>query len=119
LSPGRLLLLLLLLLLLPLRHRDGSAFKVKVNGRPALNLACCDMLGLGDDPVVQVRGWRGGLAHARGCAAAANTVLCLFLMCTHTHALALGRPSLAGACARHCRALWRGLLRAARLLRHL
>lgn len=50
--------LTLLLLILPylLMRRDGSAYNVRVNGRQALNLACSDLLGLGDDPVVQV-GW--------------------------------------------------------------
>jgi hypothetical protein len=36
--------------------RLGATFNVTVDGHPALNLTSSDFLGLGNDPIVQVRG---------------------------------------------------------------
>jgi hypothetical protein len=46
--------------------REGSSFDVLVNGQPALNLACSDFLGLGNDAGVQVRA-AGNSAMFIGC----------------------------------------------------
>jgi len=56
---------------------QGSGFNVLVNGRPALNLASSDFLGLGNDSQVQVRGrLAAGIAPATW-----SRVRCTWLSC--------------------------------------